>query len=194
MHCNYSWVTSKSVFIITNKSSMNIRVHIFVCGHKFPFFWNKFSELWFLDHTVTTLSIERNCQILFQVAVPFCIPTIPHLNTKNFPSISRGLQPSWTVAAGREVPNRAVRMGLIKSQGIDKQHFCWPIVRKRVECRKKTQSSAIRITSKAASLPRWLTGSTEIVSDGQQDVSGLSWSSLQWVNAWANSLLSSIPQ
>jgi len=86
--------------------------------------------------------------------LPFYIPTIPHLNTKNLPSVSGGLQPSWTVAAGREVPNRAVRMGLIKSQGIDKQHFCWSIVRKCVECRKKTQSSAIRKTSKAASLPR----------------------------------------
>ena len=44
--------------------------------------------------------------------LPFYIPTIPHLNTKNLPSVSGGLQPSWTVAAGREVPNRAVRMGL----------------------------------------------------------------------------------
>ena len=65
MHCNYSWVTSKYVVFITNKGTMNICVHIFVWGLKFPFFWNKFSNMWFLDHMVTTLSVERNCQNSF---------------------------------------------------------------------------------------------------------------------------------
>lgn len=82
------------------------------------------------------------------------VPTVPHLNTKNIPSVSRDLQAPWTVAVGREVPYRAVRMGLSKSQGIDKQHFCWSIIRKCVECHKKAHSDAIRRPSKAASLPR----------------------------------------
>lgn len=86
--------------------------------------------------------------------LPFCTPNIPHLNTKNLPSVSRGLQGSQAGRGGREVLHRADGMGLTESQGIDKQHTCRSMIRKLVLCHRKALANAIRRSSETASLPR----------------------------------------
>lgn len=61
--------------------------------------------------------------------LPFCIPTIPHLNTKNFLCFPWDYNHPGLLLLGVEVPNRAVRIGLLNLGALINSTSCWPIVR-----------------------------------------------------------------
>ena len=69
-YCRSSWLLQ--VWAIMNKAAINIHVQV-LCGDKFLIPSGKNQRVWLLNYMIRVFSPLRNCQAVFQRAVPFCI-------------------------------------------------------------------------------------------------------------------------